>query len=112
MTYAHYSELEREANIARNHALLAELELKEAVSALGIPKPAPTKAKSNAKPIQPAKKVKRERNEDAAPRRTSARLRAPPAIDPNESPNSKRKREVRACFLRYCRHLSLLSWTG
>ncbi|KIM87143.1 hypothetical protein PILCRDRAFT_815601 [Piloderma croceum F 1598] len=87
-------ELEREANIARNRALLQELELKEAVSSLGIPKPAPAKAKSNAKPVQPAKKVKRERDEDTGPRRTSARLKTAPLIDPNESPGSKRKREA------------------
>ena len=94
ITYTRYSELEREANIARNRALLQELELKEAVSSLGIPKSTSAKAKSNAKPVQPAKKVKRERNEDAGPRRTSARLRTAPAIDPNESPGTKRKREV------------------
>jgi hypothetical protein len=91
--YPLHSELEREANIVRNRALLQELELKEAVSSLGILKP-PLKAKGNTKPVQPVKKVKWERNEDVGPRRTSARLRTAPLIDPNESPNSKRKREV------------------
>ena len=111
ITYACCSELEREANIARNRTLLQELELKEAVSSLGIPKPAPPKAKSNAKPVQPSKKVKRERNEDGGPRRTSARLRTAPLIDPNESPGSKRKREVRG----YCLvdiGLALMSFAG
>ncbi|TFY73737.1 hypothetical protein EWM64_g10275, partial [Hericium alpestre] len=58
--------LEREANIARNRALLEQLELREAVAALGMP------SKAKAKP--------------------SARLRRTVA-DPNETPGRKRKRE-------------------
>ncbi|KAH0826908.1 WD40 repeat-like protein [Lanmaoa asiatica] len=85
-----YSEQEREANIARNRALLEQLELKDAVEALGVPvkpKPAP---RPKAKPIPAAKRVKRELGEEA-PRRQSARLRKD-AVDPNETPAQKRRR--------------------
>lgn len=92
-----HSEIEREANIARNRALLEELELKDAVASLGLSKPPP--GKSSAKPVQSAKRVKRQRTEDVGPRRTSARLRTAPVIDPNESPRSKRQREVRNCAM-------------
>jgi WD repeat-containing protein 76 len=85
------SELEREANIARNRALLEQLDIKQAVSKLGIQKKA--QPKTQAKPIQPAKRAKRESKEDVLPRRKSARLRTS-AIDPNESPSKKRKREA------------------
>ncbi|KAF9075245.1 WD40-repeat-containing domain protein [Rhodocollybia butyracea] len=81
-------EREREANIARNRALFEQLELKQAVDTLGFPaKEAPSKPK--AKPVQPAKKTKKE---PEAPRRQSARLRGA-VVDPNESPSRKRKRE-------------------
>ncbi|KAA1471117.1 WD40 repeat-like protein [Dentipellis sp. KUC8613] len=84
-------ELEREANIARNRALLEQLELKEAVAALGMPsKTKPQKNKNTAKPVQPAKRVKREVVD--LPRRQSARLKRT-AVDPNETPYKKRKRE-------------------
>ena len=86
------SEIEREANIARNRILLEQLELKQAVEDIGIPKP---KAKPTAKPVRPAKR-KRETSEPEAPRRHSARLRG--VIDPNEGPAQRRKREV--CQLR------------
>ncbi|KAG1756714.1 WD40-repeat-containing domain protein [Suillus paluster] len=85
-------ELEREANIARNRALLEQLDLKDAVTQLGVPpkpKPAP---RTRAKPIQPAKKVKREREVVEAPRRQSARLKKE-VIDPNETPAQKKQRE-------------------
>ncbi|KZP19487.1 WD40 repeat-like protein [Athelia psychrophila] len=85
-------EIEREANIARNRALLEQLELKETVASLGLPSAAP--GKSTAKPVQPNKRVKREREEAAAPRRASARLRTGPYVDPNESPKSKKEREA------------------
>ncbi|KIJ59193.1 hypothetical protein HYDPIDRAFT_140965 [Hydnomerulius pinastri MD-312] len=88
------SEQEREANIVRNRALLEQLDLKDAVSSLGVPakpKPAP---KPKAKPIQPSKKFKREPIAEA-PRRQSARLKKE-VIDPNESPEKKRKREAEA----------------
>lgn len=91
-----YSEQEREANIARNRALLEQLELKDAVATLGVPpkpKPAP---KPKAKPIPDAKRVKRELTEEA-PRRQSARLRKiEDVIDPNETPAQKRKRIAEA----------------
>ncbi|KAF8636726.1 hypothetical protein AX17_003529 [Amanita inopinata Kibby_2008] len=80
-------ELEREANIARNRALLEQLELKQAVEDLGVPRP---KVKPKAKPVQETKR-KREPSELEAPRRSSARLRK--VIDPNESPGKRRKRE-------------------
>ncbi|KAI0065378.1 WD40 repeat-like protein [Artomyces pyxidatus] len=85
-------ELEREANIARNRLLLEQLEIKSAVEALGFPsKPKPAaQAKSKAKPVQPAKRVKKEAAE--TPRRTSARLRRA-VVDPTETPAKKRKRE-------------------
>ncbi|KAG1782567.1 WD40-repeat-containing domain protein [Suillus placidus] len=85
-------ELEREANIARNRALLEELDLKDAVTQLGIPpkpKPAP---RTKAKPIQPANKVKREREVVEAPRRQSARLKKE-VVDPNETAAQKKQRE-------------------
>ncbi|EAU88489.1 hypothetical protein CC1G_04195 [Coprinopsis cinerea okayama7 len=83
-------ELEREANIARNKLLLQQLELKAAVDDLGVSK---AKAKSTAKPIQPGKREKRKREPEAdLPRRQSARLRKA-VIDPNESPQKRRKRE-------------------
>ncbi|KAF8447319.1 WD40-repeat-containing domain protein [Boletus edulis BED1] len=88
-------EQEREANIARNRALLEQLELKDAVAALGVsvkPKPAP---KPKAKPVQAAKRVKRESTEEA-PRRQSARLRKDDAVDPNETPAQRRKRLAEA----------------
>ena len=89
------SELEREANIAKNKLLLQQLELKQAVDGLGISKA--KAAKSTAKPVQPAKKEKRKREEPDQPRRQSARLRKS-AIDPNESPAKRRKREVCLTF--------------
>lgn len=92
--------MEREANIARNRALLEELNLQEAslVSRKAVEK---VKAEVKAKPIQPAKRVKREKTE-VEPRRQSLRLRKE-AIDPNESPSKKRKREVRTLYLVHCR---------
>ncbi|KAG2078259.1 WD40 repeat-like protein [Suillus decipiens] len=86
-------EIEREANIARNRALLEELDLKDAVTQLGIPpKPKPSPRK-RAKPIQPAKKVKREHLEVVEPpRRQSARLKKE-VVDPNETAAQKKQRE-------------------
>ncbi|GLB34907.1 putative WD40 repeats [Lyophyllum shimeji] len=87
-------EIEREANIARNRALLEELELKQAVAGLGIPLPNPKAAiQTKAKPVQPKKRVKKEASEEAAPRRQSSRLKRA-AIDPNESPAKRQKREA------------------
>ena len=87
------SERERQANIARNRALLEELELQENVSQLGIGAQQKPEPKKKAVPIQPAKKVKKEKAEAVAPRRQSLRLRAT-GVDPNESPSRKRKREA------------------
>ena len=79
------SERERQATIARNRAILAELDLVDAASVIKS-----TKTKSSAKPVQPrVKKAK----EPVMPTRQSTRLRRV-AIDPNESPAAKRKREV------------------
>ncbi|KAI0093549.1 WD40-repeat-containing domain protein [Irpex rosettiformis] len=85
-------EAEREANIARNRALLAQLDV-----TLDIPQPrskAKAPAKSKAKTSQSAgKKRKRSTSPLPAPRtRQSTRLRrtAPPI---NETPKEKRKRE-------------------
>lgn len=90
-----YSEQEREANIARNRALLEQLELKDAVATLGVsvkPKPAP---KPKAKPVPATRRVKRELTEEA-PRRQSARLRKDLLVDPNETPAQRRKRVAEA----------------
>lgn len=87
---ARHSEREREANIARNRALLEQLELKDAVATLGVSvksKPAP---EHKAKPIPAAKRVKRESKAEV-PRRQSARLRKD-VVDPNETRAQKRKR--------------------
>ena len=91
--YAENSELEREAKIARNRALIEQLDIKNA-AALVAPGPA-TKAKTSAKPkAKPVQPLKRERKVvDDAPRRVSARLRSA-MIDPDETPAQKRKREV------------------
>ncbi|KAF8838340.1 WD40 repeat-like protein [Paxillus ammoniavirescens] len=92
MTETSAYEQEREANIARNRALLEQLDLKDAGSSLGAyvkPKPAP---KPKAKPIQPSKRVKREATTEA-PRRQSSRLKKD-VVDPNETPVQKRKREA------------------
>jgi type IV secretory pathway VirB10-like protein len=96
--FRNISELERQANIAKNKALLEELELGDAVNSIGFskkPPPPPPKAKAKAKPVQPAKRPKREAVEDPGPRRQSARLKRS-ADDPNESPKKKRARLVRA----------------
>ncbi|KAJ3520849.1 hypothetical protein NMY22_g12562 [Coprinellus aureogranulatus] len=67
-------ELEREANIARNKALLQQLELKQAVESL--PSTSKVRIEKKAKPIQPKSREKRKREpEPEAPRRQSARLR-------------------------------------
>ncbi|KAH9934672.1 WD40-repeat-containing domain protein [Fomitopsis serialis] len=85
--YSDY-ELEREANIAKNRALLADLDV--TVDLPPVKKQTKT-VRTSAKPVQPAKRTKRER-EAPAPARQSARLRKP-VVDPNESPAKKRKRE-------------------
>lgn len=90
------SELERQANIARNKALLEDLELADAVNNIGFSKKPPLlppKAKAKAKPVQPVKRAKREVFEDPGPRRQSARLKRS-ADDPNEGPEKKRARLV------------------
>ncbi|KAJ3558674.1 hypothetical protein NM688_g783 [Phlebia brevispora] len=77
-------EAEREANIARNRALIAQLDI-----SLDIPKKRPRE--KNPKPVQPSKRVKRE-STPVVPLRQSSRLRRTVA-DPNESPAKRRKRE-------------------
>ncbi|KAG6907358.1 hypothetical protein DXG01_009242 [Tephrocybe rancida] len=94
------SEQEREANIARNRALLEQLELKQAVAGLGnassVSKPA---AKTKAQPVQPKKRVKKETFEAEPPRRQSSRLKRG-AIDLDESPSKRQKREADLELLR------------
>ncbi|KAG8217962.1 WD40-repeat-containing domain protein [Butyriboletus roseoflavus] len=96
MTEISAYEQEREANIARNRALLEQLELKDAVATLGLPakpKPAP---KPKAKPVPAIKRVKRELAEEA-PRRQSARLRKlEDEVDLNETPAKRRRRIAEA----------------
>ncbi|KAJ3564049.1 hypothetical protein NP233_g8544 [Leucocoprinus birnbaumii] len=89
-------ELEREANIARNRALMEGLEVSHISSTLGIAKKAKPAAKP--KPVQPAKR-KRKDTEEEAPRRQSARLRKT-TVDPNETPAQKKKREAEEEALR------------
>ncbi|THH08660.1 hypothetical protein EW146_g8923 [Bondarzewia mesenterica] len=90
-------ELEREANIARNRALLEQLELKEAVAELGMPAKhkASPQPKTRAKPVQPGKRKRNRELVQEPPRRQSSRLRGW-SIDPNESPEKRRKREQEA----------------
>lgn len=95
--YAENSELEREAKIARNRALIEQLDIKNvAASVAGPATKAKASAKPKAKPVQPIKREKRV--VDDAPRRVSARLRIA-MIDPDETPAQKRKREVRSFYL-------------
>lgn len=97
LLFINLSELERQANIAKNKALLDELELTDAVNNIGFSKKPPPplpKAKAKPKPVQPSKRAKREVVEDAGPRRQSARLKRS-ADDPNENPEKKRARLVR-----------------
>lgn len=82
------SERERQATIARNRELLIQLGLADAASAIKSTK----QANKAAKPVQP--RVKKPK-EPAMPTRQSTRLRRAAAIDPNETPQQKRKREVR-----------------
>jgi hypothetical protein len=86
------SEKQREANIAKNRALLAQLDLKEAGAGLGFPASKP-KPQKGAKPVQPSQSRKRKAAEPLAPRRQSSRLKKP-VVDPNETPEQRRKREV------------------
>ncbi|KAI0736996.1 WD40-repeat-containing domain protein [Fomitopsis betulina] len=81
-------DLEREANIARNRALLAALDI---TSDLPPTKKQAKSARNSAKPVQSAKRTKRERD-SPVPVRQSARLRRT-VKDPNETPAQKRKRE-------------------
>lgn len=85
-------EKEREANIARNRAILEQLDLKDAASQLGVPAKSKSQTKPKAKPVQPKKRPRQE-SEPVAPRRQSARLMKE-VTDLNESPATKRKREA------------------
>ena len=79
-----HSELDREANIAKNRALFEDLGLKQSLNSLSA-------AKTSAKPVQ-AKRVKRERpEEELVPRRQSKRLIKK---SKDESPEEKKAREV------------------
>lgn len=83
------SELDREANIAKNRALFEDLGLKQAINSLST---AP--AKAPAKPVQ-NKRIKRERpDEILAPRRQSQRLMKK-TTDADETPEEKQLRDVR-----------------
>ncbi|KAJ7063356.1 WD40-repeat-containing domain protein, partial [Mycena amicta] len=77
-------EIERERNIARNRALLEQLDLRHA-------EPVKSERPVQAKPVQPNKpRQPRERAPDG-PRRHSTRLRN--IVDPNESPSKRKRRE-------------------
>ncbi|PAV23918.1 WD40 domain containing protein [Pyrrhoderma noxium] len=87
-------ELEREANIARNQALLEQIFQGEESLVSRKRKVEEDKAnKKQAKPVGSEKRVKRETLDP--PRRQSARLRRE-VVDPNESPAQRRKRESEA----------------
>ncbi|KAI1794521.1 WD40 repeat-like protein [Ganoderma leucocontextum] len=79
-------ERERQATIARNRELLVQLGLADAASAIKSTK----QANKAAKPVQP--RVKKPK-EPAMPTRQSTRLRKAAPIDPNETPQQRRKRE-------------------
>ncbi|KAI0306439.1 WD40 repeat-like protein [Multifurca ochricompacta] len=90
-------ELEREANIARNRALIEQLELKNAAASVTgsvnpkvSAKPKPPQ-KPRAKPVQPIKREKRILED--TPRRASARLRKSVINLVDETAAQKRKRE-------------------
>ena len=83
------SELEREANIAKNRALFENLGLKQAIKDLGS-----SSSKTTAKPVQP-KRVKRERSEVELPRRQSRRLLTKMGDFSKETKEERKLREVR-----------------
>lgn len=85
----YYSELERQANIARNRSLMEVLEVNRISSAIGI-----AKAKRTAKPRQLAKRKQKEK----APRRRSVRLKNV-VFAFFKTPTGKKKREV---YYFYC----------
>ncbi|KAJ7235456.1 WD40-repeat-containing domain protein [Mycena haematopus] len=85
-------ELERERNIARNKALLEQLQLRQAVESL-VPAKAKTATKSQAKPVQSAKNKRSREEVPEGPRRKSARLRKE-TVDPNESSSQRKRREA------------------
>ncbi|CAK5277400.1 unnamed protein product [Mycena citricolor] len=81
-------ELERERNIARNKALLEQLQLKQAVHDLAPPT---ATSKSQAKPVQSSRTKKPREAPTDGPRRQSSRLRGT-VVDPNETPKAKKRR--------------------
>ncbi len=86
------SEIDRDANIAKNRALFEDLGLKQAIHSLGT-----TTVKPAAQPVQP-KRVKREREEDLpAPRRQSRRLQR--KLNADETPEERLLREVGVSLL-------------
>ncbi|KAG6900852.1 hypothetical protein C0993_009970 [Termitomyces sp. T159_Od127] len=94
------AEKEREANIARNRALLEELELKQAVAGLGFtPSASKSTSKSKPQPVQSKKRVKKVVLDAEIPRRQSSRLKRA-AVDPDESPLKRQKREAELELLR------------
>ncbi|KAJ7709851.1 WD40-repeat-containing domain protein [Mycena rosella] len=90
-------ELERERNIARNKALLQQLQIKQVslkpTQAVDDLIPVKSKPATQAKPIQSAKTKRPREAGPEAPRRQSTRLRKE-AADPNESPSKRKRREA------------------
>ena len=82
------SEIDREANIAKNRELFENLGLRQAVQSLSAPKP------SNPKPVQTSQRTKRKMTEDVLPRRQSRRLLSKHYIPLDETPEEKQAREV------------------
>ncbi|KAF8522250.1 WD40 repeat-like protein [Hysterangium stoloniferum] len=80
----------REENIAKNRALLEQLELKEAVAGLGFSSSKP-KPDAAAKPVQSSFSKKRKASEVVVPRRQSSRLTR--VAKASETPEERLKRE-------------------
>ncbi|KAG8853385.1 hypothetical protein FRB96_008175 [Tulasnella sp. 330] len=94
---ARSSERQREENIRKNNELLLQLDVQGVHDQLGVAAAssskgkAPVKARSTAKP---APRVKREAVDSELPLRRSRRV-SRLAVEPNETPAQKRKRELR-----------------
>jgi len=88
-----FRERQREANIAKNRALLEQLNLSgNTADELGVPQPAP---KAKPKPVAAATRKKRKaEDEEPVPRRASTRPRRSIRYG-NETEDERKEREVR-----------------
>lgn len=83
----------REQNIAKNRELLKQLEIKEAVSSVGLLDSTRPKPKPEAKPVKSSRVKKRKSPEPTLLRRQSSRLNK--VVKQDETPQEKRERELR-----------------